>query len=147
MQLSENYITKEDAVLLLEAILQETKRTFEEEHQIDDFDYDEAKINSDIYCEGLEDAIFKISKMECLDKDALYRKLWANHVQEDVLNHSRALDKELNDDGIKKVVDRYVYHGDYDCNLSYWDNIENLIDEAYENKDYRFAEPEEELEL
>ncbi len=27
---------------------------------------------------------------------------------------------------------RYAYEGDYDCNLSYWDNIQGLIDEEIE---------------
>lgn len=28
---------------------------------------------------------------------------------------------------------RYTYEGDYDCNLSYWDNIQGLINEESEH--------------
>lgn len=65
------------------------------------------------------------------DKDEVYRYLWAEHVKEDVKAHLE--DMELQyvavPEEIKKIVDRYVYEGDYDCNLPYWDNIENLINE------------------
>lgn len=32
------------------------------------------------------------------------------------------------------IVDRYVEQGDYDYNLNYWANIENLIKEEGGNK-------------
>ena len=34
---------------------------------------------------------------------------------------------KLTDEQIEKAAELYVYEGVYDCNLSYWDNIENLI--------------------
>ena len=29
----------------------------------------------------------------------------------------------------ESAAERYVYDGDYDCNLPYWSNIENLLNE------------------
>lgn len=66
-------------------------------------------------------------------KDYLYRMAWYENVFEDVTG--RLLDRDITDedDAIKSTVaHRYVYEGDYDCNLSYWDNIDNLIDECIE---------------
>lgn len=64
-------------------------------------------------------------------KDYLYRMTWYENVFEDITG--RLLDRDITDedDAIKSTVaHRYVYEGDYDCNLSYWDNIDNLIDEC-----------------
>lgn len=63
--------------------------------------------------------------------DSVYRYLWAQHVREDVESHAEDIDAELTEEEIDKIVERYVYEGDYDCNLSYWDNIENLIWEIH----------------
>lgn len=67
-------------------------------------------------------------------KDYIYRAVWFEHVVEDVvgrLDEREILDE---DNSIKEsVAQRYVYQGDYDCNLSYWDNIDNLIDEVLKN--------------
>ena len=60
------------------------------------------------------------------EKDRLYRLLWENYVAEDVASYSN---EELTQDEVDHIVYRYVYEGDYDCNLSYWDNIDNLIQE------------------
>lgn len=69
------------------------------------------------------------------DRDAAYRYLWAQHVREDVCSHAQTLDTELTADEIDYITERYVYDGDYDCNLDYWTNIENLIEEVSERRD------------
>ena len=33
----------------------------------------------------------------------------------------------MTDEEIEAAAKRYVYDGDYDCNLDYWSNIENVI--------------------
>lgn len=68
-------------------------------------------------------------------KDELYRMLWSDHVYEDVKarlseNPDLALDEEEEEALCEDIVNAYVYNGDYDCNLSYWDNIDNLIQEC-----------------
>ena len=70
-------------------------------------------------------------------KDDIYRALWAEHVREDVLgwisdNKQQLLLKPaMLECVINSVTERYVYECDYDCNQSYWDNIENLVEEEY----------------
>ncbi len=66
-------------------------------------------------------------------KDDLYRKIWAEHVAEDIVaqlearsNIPELTDEEL-DAAIKKAAGSYV-NGEYDCNQSYWANIDNIID-------------------
>ena len=56
-------------------------------------------------------------------KDEIYRKLWKEYVKEDIIQFNNKLDEEL----IDLIANAYVYDGEYDCNFSYWDNIENLI--------------------
>ena len=63
------------------------------------------------------------------EEDKVYRYLWSNHVRNDVVAHAEFLGVVLSDEEIDIITERYVYDGDYDCNLSYWDNIENLINE------------------
>lgn len=63
-------------------------------------------------------------------KDQIYRHLWKQHVTEDVRAHMQDMGVELTEDEIDFAAYRYVYEGNYDCNLSYWDNIENNINEV-----------------
>lgn len=61
------------------------------------------------------------------ERDQLYRHLWMKHVVEDITSHLGDIDTELTDEEIEAAAKRYVYDGDYDCNLDYWSNIENVI--------------------
>lgn len=65
------------------------------------------------------------------DKDSLYRMLWMDHVIEDIKTRITECEDDIPDDILnsiaEKVATEYVYNGQYDCNLSYWDNIDNLI--------------------
>lgn len=83
-----------------------------------------------MYNEKIEQKINTILKdLTEEEKDAIYRKLWYNHVLEDVYSFANDEDIEITDDIAENVAYRYVYEGDYDCNLSYWSNIKNLIDD------------------
>ena len=66
------------------------------------------------------------------DKDQLYRYLWAEYVEEDVtyqlMENGPCLSKKDRKKIVASVTRKYVYDGKYDCNLSYWDNIHNLIE-------------------
>ena len=65
------------------------------------------------------------------EKDSFYRKLWAEHVKEDILTFAENEDIEITEEEIDKSAYAYV-NGRYDCNLSYWDNLHNLIEENKE---------------
>lgn len=70
------------------------------------------------------------------DKDDIYRYLWSDHIREDVrsrLNEDENISDAHSDDIVEMVVEAYVYNGDYDCDLSYWSNIETLISQAKES--------------
>lgn len=70
-----------------------------------------------------------------------------NSVKEDVMNQLDQTDHwtdkyeldELSDEELDSILDsiaeeaayRYAYEKDYDCNLDYWDNLNNLIDESF----------------
>ena len=69
-------------------------------------------------------------------EDLLYRKLWLPYVIEDVLSYA---DDHM---GIKLTMEyadyiarKYVDNGEYDCNITYWDNIENLINSYYKTNE------------
>lgn len=62
-------------------------------------------------------------------KDSFYRKIWADHVYEDI----RGMDMKVSKERAKKVSRDYV-NGRYDCNLSYWDNLNNLLEEIPEEQ-------------
>ena len=62
-----------------------------------------------------------------LYRDKIYREVWKEHVKEDIREFLKDNDMELDEDGIDKAATLYAMHGQYDCNLSYWSNIENVI--------------------
>lgn len=58
-------------------------------------------------------------------KEDIYRTIWAEHVAEDIKEHYLESDIEISDSNAEYLAELYV-NGEYDCNLSYWENIENL---------------------
>lgn len=62
-------------------------------------------------------------------KDSFYRKIWAVHVYEDI----RDMDMKVSKKRAEKISRAYV-NGRYDCNLSYWDNLNNLLEEIPEEQ-------------
>lgn len=58
----------------------------------------------------------------------IYRLVRFDFVKNDIINHLEDMDNvELTDEQIEMAAELYAYEGEYDCNLSYWDNIKNLI--------------------
>mgnify|MGYP007029261895 CR=1 FL=1 len=76
--------------------------------------------NIDTQCDEI------INNLSSAQKDLIYRKLWYDHVLEDVDSNFA----NVSDDIKKEVARRYVYDGDYDCNRSYWDNLQALTDDV-----------------
>lgn len=68
-------------------------------------------------------------KLSYEEKDAIYRAVWLNHVKNDIKAFIKDEDITLTEDQINYIGRLYVYDGEYDCNLSYWDNLSNLINE------------------
>lgn len=68
-------------------------------------------------------------------KDLLYRKLWLPYVIEDVLSYANdTMEIELTEEDAECIARGYVDDGEYDCNIPYWDNIENLINRYKTNE-------------
>lgn len=61
------------------------------------------------------------------DMDMIYRKVKYQYVMNDIKDRIKDTKTELTDDQIAYAARRYAYDGKYDCNLSYWDNIDNCI--------------------
>lgn len=63
-------------------------------------------------------------------KDDVYRLLWSEYLKEDVetlLYDNDSFSDTEKEDIAEAVVTDYVYNGKYCCTLSYWTNLENLI--------------------
>lgn len=73
-----------------------------------------------------------IEHMSSGQKDDIYRMLWAEQVKQDVKDRMTEINVILDDDSVLDVVHRYVYEGEYDCNYSYWDDLDTLIRNEYE---------------
>lgn len=71
-----------------------------------------------------------LSHLNYEEKDLLYRMLWMEKVEDDIRSFLEEADLNLSNDQITFVAELYVYYGRYDCNLSYWDNINNLVQET-----------------
>lgn len=65
------------------------------------------------------------------DQDTVYRYLWMQRVVEDIETFAEEREIDLTDEEIDIIAERYVCEGDYDCNFSYWDNLENLINDVH----------------
>lgn len=77
-----------------------------------------------------------MEKLTDEQKDGIYREVLYQYTVEDVKGFLEDYDaydipdtQEEVDNFVGDVAYRYVFNGDRDCNLSYWDNIKNLVDE------------------
>ena len=59
-------------------------------------------------------------------RDSVYREVWGEYVKDDAASRAQDTGIEIDDEGLSMVAYRYV-KGDYDCNLDYWTNIDNLL--------------------
>ena len=71
----------------------------------------------------------KINELSAIEKDKIYRMVWAEHVTDDILSHAEDIGVEISKEDAEILAESYVCDGEYDCNLSYWDNIENLMED------------------
>lgn len=74
----------------------------------------------------------KINELSAIEKDKIYRMVWAEHVTDDILSHAKEIGVEISKEDAEILAQEYV-GGKYDCDISYWSNIEKLI------KDYTKA--------
>lgn len=58
----------------------------------------------------------------------VYRVVRERYVREDLVGLAKNKKLELTPDALDYLAHRYAYEGDYDCNQSYWVNLENLIE-------------------
>lgn len=61
------------------------------------------------------------------EKDAIYRSVWFDRVTEDIKSRLKDTSDALTPDQIEYAAFRYVYDGQYDCTLAYWNNIDGVI--------------------
>lgn len=89
--------------------------------------------NTIVDCDDHDELLKKLNfdELSYEEKDAIYRAVWSNHVKNDVKAFIKDEDITLTEDQIDHIAQLYVYDGRYDCNLSYWDNIRNLINEEF----------------
>lgn len=61
------------------------------------------------------------------DIDSIYRAVRAYYVAEDIIRYAKdTYDKDITDDDAQ-VLSRDYASGEYDCNLSYWSNLDALL--------------------
>lgn len=74
-----------------------------------------------------------LNSLDVNEKDELYRHLWRNYVVEDIKEYAEeyveVLDVSTSQEMIEIAAELFV-SGGYDCNLSYWENIECVIEKA-----------------
>ncbi len=73
-----------------------------------------------------DDLMEKYNNLTEAEKDFFYRQKHLEYVIEDVRSHCEDHGYELTEEQIQEAAESYV-DGEYDCNLSYWDNIDNLV--------------------
>ena len=77
-----------------------------------------------------------LTKLNYSTSNYIYRRLWANHVKEDIV--SRIKDNfswlKYSDKDIEECAKRYAFESDYDCNCTYWTNIDAVIYDHFEGQ-------------
>lgn len=58
----------------------------------------------------------------------VYRVVRERYVREDLVGLAKDKKLDLTPEALDQLAHRYAYEGDYDCNQSYWVNLENLIE-------------------
>lgn len=86
-----------------------------------------------LQAEKEENIITLIDTLDFGTKDRIFRHLHKNYLYDDFTQHCKSMNVKLTDEDLKSLCDKWVYQGRFDCNLSYWDNIENLINEIINN--------------
>ncbi len=87
--------------------------------------YEQAKFILDGLDPEIGDAIYDLVHMKYLKADALQKMSEESYYK----NFSNRTKQILAD----RVAKRYAIDGDYDCDMSYWDNIYNLLREETES--------------
>lgn len=80
-----------------------------------------------------DSVVEKLKALNPIMTDMIYRCTWMKYVVEDILNYAEDNEIKLDQDEAAIIAKQYVYDGKYDCNLSYWTNIKNLIDNYRSN--------------
>ena len=80
-----------------------------------------------------EDIMIKIVNVFAQKEDEIYRQVKCRYVANDAADRMEERGIVDPNGSIKyAVAERYVLDGDYDCNLDYWTNIDDLIDQILE---------------
>lgn len=93
----------------------------------------ETNMTATLNDETNENLINMIDELKFDIKDKIFRHLHKEYLRDDFNAHGESLDITLNEEQLNQLCNMWVYQGKYDCNLSYWDNIENLIKEVVNN--------------
>lgn len=77
--------------------------------------------------------MIKIVNVFAQKEDEIYRQVKCRYVANDAADRMEERGIVDPNGSIKyAVAERYVLDGDYDCNLDYWTNIDDLIDQILE---------------
>ena len=77
---------------------------------------------SNLTTDELRNVVAELKNVDSTTFDTLYRLFWESYVRDDFESLG-----DFTEDELDSFVHDYVYNGNYDCNLSYWDNLENII--------------------
>lgn len=72
----------------------------------------------------------KLNQLSKEEKEEIYRMVWYEHVCEDIQQQAEWLNIELSDEQINEIARLYVYEGEYDDYLNYWQNLDHLIEKV-----------------
>lgn len=67
-------------------------------------------------------------------KEHIFRTVWRAYIEEDIVYRLEEKGMIADTEISKKAAILFVDFGDYDCELDYWSNIDNLITKAQETK-------------
>ena len=81
-----------------------------------------------------EELIEMINALSHYEQSVIYRYLRAKNIKSDVEGQCETRKVELNENSIKIITSKFAC-GDYDPNLSYWENIDKLIDEYHKKEE------------
>lgn len=91
--------------------------------------YPELVMHKTLEINDIPYACYCVSETSETEKDLeTYSRIQKQYVMKDVISYAADNDLDgIDKNTVRKVADMYVDQAEYDCNISYWDNIRDLI--------------------
>ena len=77
-----------------------------------------------------------LSKLSSVEKDELYKLFRSEHLAKDIVLYASSKKIPITSSQAIRLADVLIYGGKYDCDKSYWGNIEYILSDIGVRNEY-----------